>query len=38
VVLPWDPGYPELPGEACVVWETYPPYLVALPSRRALAR
>lgn len=37
VVLPWDPGYPELPGEACVVWETYPPYLAALPSRRALA-
>jgi 8-oxo-dGTP pyrophosphatase MutT (NUDIX family) len=37
VVLPWDPWYAELPGEACVVWPTYPPYLAALPSRRALA-
>ncbi|HEX6571504.1 MAG TPA: hypothetical protein VF055_05740 [Steroidobacteraceae bacterium] len=37
VVLPWDPAYPAIPGEACVVWESYPPYLAALPSRRALA-
>jgi 8-oxo-dGTP pyrophosphatase MutT (NUDIX family) len=38
VVLPWDPQYAALPGEACVVWERYPPYLAALPSRRTLKR
>ena len=38
VVLPWDPAYPSLPGEACVVWERYPAYLSALPSRRTLRR
>ena len=38
VVLPWDPQYPTLPGEACVVWERYPDYLSALPSRRTLTR
>ena len=38
VVLPWDPLYPALAGEACVVWERYPAYLAALPSRRTLSR
>ncbi|HET7203579.1 MAG TPA: hypothetical protein VFI92_09450 [Steroidobacteraceae bacterium] len=36
VVLPWDPLYPSLPGESCVVWEEYPHHLAALPSRRTL--
>jgi 8-oxo-dGTP pyrophosphatase MutT (NUDIX family) len=38
VVLPWDTEYPALAGEACVVWERYPAYLAALPSRRTLRR
>jgi 8-oxo-dGTP pyrophosphatase MutT (NUDIX family) len=38
VVLPWDPEYPALAGEACVVWERYPAYLAALPSRRTVTR
>jgi hypothetical protein len=38
VVLPWDRQYASLPGEGCVVWDEYPHYLAALPSRRALPR
>jgi len=38
VVLPWDPQYSALPGEACVVWERYPAYLATLPSRLTLRR
>jgi len=36
IVLPWDPEYAALPGEAVDVAERYPPYLASLPSRREL--
>jgi 8-oxo-dGTP pyrophosphatase MutT (NUDIX family) len=35
VVLPWDPQYDTLPGEAGVVRERYPDYLATVPSRVA---
>jgi 8-oxo-dGTP pyrophosphatase MutT (NUDIX family) len=38
VVLPWDPEYGALPGEACAAWPEYPDYLAELPSRRTLSR
>ena len=38
VVLPWDPEYGALPGDACEVWERYPGYLAAQPSRLTLSR
>jgi len=37
VVLPWDPEYPQLGGEACVVADRYPEHLTRQPSRRELA-
>lgn len=35
-VLPWDPEYPQLGGEACVVADRYPEHLSRQPSRREL--
>ena len=37
VVLPWDPEYPQLGGEACLVADRYPEHLTRQPSRRELA-
>ena len=37
-ILPWDAEYARIPGESCAVWESYPEYLLALPSRRAFKR
>lgn len=38
IVLPWDPEYAALPGEAARLAERYPPYLAELPSRREIRR
>jgi hypothetical protein len=36
VVLPWDPDYANIDGEACAVARTYPPHLARQPSRREM--
>jgi len=36
VVLPWDPEYAQLSGEACLVASGYPEHLARQPSRRAI--
>ena len=34
VVLPWDPDYAQLGGEACLIADHYPEHLARQPSRR----
>lgn len=36
IVLPWDPQYATVPGEAVRAADAYPSYLTQLPSRREL--
>ena len=36
VVLPWDPEYPRIAGEACRVAAAYPDHLARQPSRRSM--
>jgi 8-oxo-dGTP pyrophosphatase MutT (NUDIX family) len=36
VVLPWDPEYAQLGGEACIVADRYPGHLARQPSRREI--
>jgi 8-oxo-dGTP pyrophosphatase MutT (NUDIX family) len=38
IVLPWDPDYAYCSGDGCAVAESYPDYLLALPSRRSFKR
>jgi 8-oxo-dGTP pyrophosphatase MutT (NUDIX family) len=38
IALPWDQDYPSWSGEGCAVAESYPDYLLALPSRRSFKR